>query len=885
MKKFSLLKLISLIFICAMLMSAVAITAFAEGEQETTPTVKIVSKNIYFGDDIQLMFAVDAPEGAHVSATVDGESIGIERFEVQGMRYPVWKTTSGWAAQNINTVVTVTVEYDGVKDVLTYSVLEYLHERIAKLNSEGNLDVEVSEGAGYTKRDQLDMYNALLDYAKAADKVVNAGHTNDLDNYFEVKVVDGTIDGYKSWGVYKLGSYPFADIATTLDYNPNTHVVVWSYTWSGGTETDLTTDEIKDVEVTGDLVITADLKEYVCDHQYTVIDQVNATCTEDGHITRKCSVCDHEYEEILTATGHNYEAQRTEPTCDEDGKIVYTCACGDSYEETLTATGHNYESERTEPTCKEDGKIVYTCTNDGCGDSYAETLKATGHSTANGTCEYCGMIIATVNEWQLVTDAADLEVGDEIFIAAKDKNVAMSTEQKTNNRGQITYTIDGATVTTGVQRITLEAGTKTGTFAFNVGNGYLYAASSGSNHLKTEEKLSANSSWTIEITSEGVATVKAQGTYTRNWMRYNSKDSLFSCYGSGQQDIVIYKLVESYTETCAHDGLVLEVKNPAKCTEDGLKSGHCDICGKDVTEVIPATGHKYTTNETPATCDKDGKIVYTCINDGCGHFYEEIIKATGDHFDSEDDDDTLCDSCLKDMEDDQMKADNKLADITLPGFTTNVTAATTIPLPTTADGATVTWAIDNGTTNKKYSLNGNVLTVDLDTTETVIKLTATITVKVNEATASRTDNFEIKVAKKVATWTKLSSASNLKVGDTIVIVCEGKKMELTSVGSSYGNGTSYSSTPAGTYQLTVVAGSTTGTFAFKTSDGKYLNWSSGNSLTLVSSVTANSSWMINSSLKICNAKDNTRILQWNASSPRFACYTSSQTAVVIYVLG
>ena len=109
-------------------------------------------------------------------------------------------------------------------------------------------------------------------------------------------------------------------------------------------------------------------------------------------------------------------------------------------------------------------------------------------------------------------------------------------------------------------------------------------------------------------------------------------------------------------------------------------------------------------------------------------------------------------------------------------------------------------------------------------------------------------------------------------------------MELSSVGS-YGNGTAYSGKVAGLYALTVEAGSSSGTYAFKTADGKYLSWSSGNSLALSNTKNVNSSWNVTfsgSNVTITNAKDSNRKLQWNASAPRFACYTSSQTAIQIY---
>lgn len=147
--------------------------------------------------------------------------------------------------------------------------------------------------------------------------------------------------------------------------------------------------------------------------------------------------------------------------------------------------------------------------------------------------------------WTLVTDASNLAVGDTVFIAAKDSAVALSTNQKSNNRGQTTITKDTAnntaTLTSDVQQLTLEAGTKDNTFAFKTDNGYLYAASSSSNQLKTQTAKNDNSSWTISITSAGVATIEAQGSNSRNLLKYNQTSSVFSCYASGQKDVCIYK--------------------------------------------------------------------------------------------------------------------------------------------------------------------------------------------------------------------------------------------------------------------------------------------------------------------------------------------------------
>lgn len=136
-----------------------------------------------------------------------------------------------------------------------------------------------------------------------------------------------------------------------------------------------------------------------------------------------------------------------------------------------------------------------------------------------------------------------------------------------------------------------------------------------------------------------------------------------------------------------------------------------------------------------------------------------------------------------------------------------------------------------------------------------------------------------------ATWEK---ATSIAAGDVVALVCESKKMELSGISTTstkYGIGTAYTPTPAGAYVLTVEAGYTSGTYSFKCPNGQYLYWTSGNSLATNASKSANTSWKVsfsNGDATILNAKDNTRKLFWNASSPRFACYTTDQTAVQLY---
>lgn len=151
---------------------------------------------------------------------------------------------------------------------------------------------------------------------------------------------------------------------------------------------------------------------------------------------------------------------------------------------------------------------------------------------------------ATGDTYKLVTDVTTLSAGDVVIIAASGYNAAMSTNQKTNNRDQVSITKadDVISYVDGLQEFTLEKGTKDNTFAFNTGDGYIYAASSSSNYLKTKNLKDDNASFSIAITSN-TATIKAQGTNTKNLLKYNKSSSLFSCYTSGQEDVSLYEKV------------------------------------------------------------------------------------------------------------------------------------------------------------------------------------------------------------------------------------------------------------------------------------------------------------------------------------------------------
>ena len=112
-----------------------------------------------------------------------------------------------------------------------------------------------------------------------------------------------------------------------------------------------------------------------------------------------------------------------------------------------------------------------------------------------------------------------------------------------------------------------------------------------------------------------------------------------TCTEAGERTFTCTVCQETKTEVAedlpaiGHNWSDWEVKD-ATCTEDGLKTRHCqnDGCKEVESEVIPATGHTFGewTVTTPATCETEGQETRTCAD--CNETETRVIKALGHEF-------------------------------------------------------------------------------------------------------------------------------------------------------------------------------------------------------------------------------------------------------------
>jgi len=116
-------------------------------------------------------------------------------------------------------------------------------------------------------------------------------------------------------------------------------------------------------------------------HNYVEVRRVPATPMEDGEVDFACTICGHEYTNILFATNHLWGPWETilAPTCTEPGRRRRTCTRAQPHNEyaAIPALGHDYRETRIEPSCFEPGRIIFVCANDAT-HTYEELIPAHG---------------------------------------------------------------------------------------------------------------------------------------------------------------------------------------------------------------------------------------------------------------------------------------------------------------------------------------------------------------------------------------------------------------------------------------------------------------------------------------------------------------------------
>ena len=222
-----------------------------------------------------------------------------------------------------------------------------------------------------------------------------------------------------------------------------------------------------------------------------------------------------------------------------------------------------------------------------------------------------------IEVWKRVNLISELHAGDTVMIAAKTGSGSgnathyFMSSQATNYRNRsssVSFTppyVKEQNVPTNAARFTLSKSDRG--WRFDTGSGFLYACSSSQNYLRTESSPDANGNadWSISITTDGNATIRATGNYSRNLMRYYAQSSwwgggsgYFSCFSSTSgYNIQLYKLSQSSADRATYVGDLINNFEPFRMDAVGpnidYHSDYMQMNGAPTAIVDPTVGQRY----------------------------------------------------------------------------------------------------------------------------------------------------------------------------------------------------------------------------------------------------------------------------------------------------
>lgn len=380
------------------------------------------------------------------------------------------------------------------------------------------------------------------------------------------------------------------------------------------------------------------------------------TCSDNGIKANVCSVCDVcEKASIVSIPkkSHTYSGWKTytAATCAGEGVEYRECACGAKEYRNANKIAHSFgETTVVVPTCTAKGYSIHTCSMCGLIEIFAET-KANGHNITTNTvqptcvsvgyeetkCGTCGHTTVkfdtklanhTYGDWTIDTAATCYNKGTEKHECSNCHKVeyrltdmldhnydTVVTAPTCTNKGYTTYTCKDADCghtyisdyTDTVSNNHIWSGTKTiDSMPTCTANGQksIHCTLCGAiNDSQKESIASLGHDYTIKVEAESEASTCCSVGYTT-----------YKCSRCDDKE-------KKYSDTLGdHAWGVWTTVQEVSATQSGIKVRQCSVCELYEYEYTAPTGdHIWNDGEitTPATCESEGVMTYTCKGEDC----------------------------------------------------------------------------------------------------------------------------------------------------------------------------------------------------------------------------------------------------------------------------
>lgn len=325
-----------------------------------------------------------------------------------------------------------------------------------------------------------------------------------------------------------------------------------------------------------------------------------------------------------------------EPSCKEEGEILYTCSvCKGTKVEALAKTDNHQWGEWTtitKPTCSTEGKESRTCTI--CGTTEERAIPTIPHTVVKeadkaATCtengykgrEYCSVCNTTIKE-RTIIPATGHQWGEWHTALAK------------------TCTTDGKE-----ERVCSKCSEKEERTI--PATGHTLKKEEGAAATCTKDGHEGNT--VCEVCKQVITTGKVIPKLGHDWSNENGKctrcgESHEHSYGKGttikgltctQDEEIDYTcskcgyIKKEITKATGHEWGEWKTTLAQTCTTDGKEERICSKCSEKEERTLKATGHEWGEWKTTLakTCTTDGKEERICSK--CSKKEERTLKATG----------------------------------------------------------------------------------------------------------------------------------------------------------------------------------------------------------------------------------------------------------------
>ena len=326
---------------------------------------------------------------------------------------------------------------------------------------------------------------------------------------------------------------------------------------------------------------------------------VEATCGKAGGYDYICAKCGATVHNDVPATGeHKYEVKNTPASCTEAGYAWEECSvCGalkGEKQKVEDALGHEFTVEvkdderNVAPTCETAGKQVYKCVR--CDETKVKDVPAVGKDGKHDY-KYVNIVDATctsdAKEKYECSICHKVELRD---IALEDM---LPEFEALNHKDKETITVKGTCVTKASTKIVCKIC-----------------------HEVLEEKTGAiDANNHVNLTESTVRPASCSATGIKRW----------TCADCGKSG---YATIEKTAHT--FDDTKVETTKQPTCTEEGVVSNKCTVCGETVqVGTLAKTDHVRV--QIPGTdgwkCSVCGKVLVEPSSETCKHENTEVIPA------------------------------------------------------------------------------------------------------------------------------------------------------------------------------------------------------------------------------------------------------------------